>query len=149
MKFRRYKSFWNLWPPFLGLGIKIQNIAKDFKQIDVVLKKRPWNVNFLGSQYGGGIFAMTDGIHMYMLVHHLPTNFRVLDKSAEINYIKKGETKLKAHFEITDADIEHIKKIVNEKGECTWSVIVEIKDLSNIVIAAVRRDIFIKDRNRT
>jgi len=50
----------NLWPPFLGAGIRIQRIAPDMKAIDVEMKLRWWNANYVGTQFGGSLFAMTD-----------------------------------------------------------------------------------------
>jgi hypothetical protein len=33
----------NLWPPFLGAGIRVEHIAADMKSIDVLMKFRFWN----------------------------------------------------------------------------------------------------------
>src|SRR5712691_11295185 len=33
----------NLWPPFLGAGIRVKHIAPDMKAVDVEMKLRFWN----------------------------------------------------------------------------------------------------------
>lgn len=50
----------NLWPPFLGAGVTVENIAKDFRHAKVRLKHGMMNRNILGVHFGGSLFAMTD-----------------------------------------------------------------------------------------
>ena len=61
----------NLWPPFLGAGIRVKHIAPDMKAVDVEMKLRLWNANYVGTHFGGSLFAMTDAFYMLMLMHHL------------------------------------------------------------------------------
>src|SRR6266436_1108157 len=78
----------NLWPPFLGAGIRIQNIAPDMKAVDVEMKLRFWNANYVGTHFGGSLFAMTDAFYMLMLMHQLGDEYIVWDKAASIRYRK-------------------------------------------------------------
>lgn len=50
----------NLWPPFLLAGIHVTKVSRDFRDIDVELRMRPWNRNYVGTHFGGSLFAMTD-----------------------------------------------------------------------------------------
>jgi Domain of unknown function (DUF4442) len=52
--------FINLWPPFLGMGIRVTRMQPDRKAIDVEMKLRFWNRNFVGTHFGGSLYAMTD-----------------------------------------------------------------------------------------
>src|SRR5258708_26936269 len=54
----------NLWPPFLGAGIRVKRIAPDMKAIDVEMKLRFWNANYVGTHFGGSLFAMTDVVRI-------------------------------------------------------------------------------------
>lgn len=144
MKLRNLSFLWNFWPPFLGLGISIKNISEDYKKVTVVLKKRPWNVNYFGTQYGGGIFSMTDGVHMLMLVKNLPRKYRIWDKSANITYLKRGHTHLTAEFSITDDDLKFIETELTDKSAIDWMANVDIKDTSGQIIAQVTRILSIK-----
>lgn len=146
MKLRNFTFLWNLWPPFLGLGISIKKISEDFKRVTVVLKKRPWNSNYFGTQYGGGIFSLTDGVHMLMLIKNLPKNYRIWDKSASIEYLKRGLTNLTAEFTITDKDIASIQQTVSEKSEMDWVAKIDIYDKAGQIIARVTRTLSIKNK---
>ena len=42
----------NLWPPFLGAGIRVKHIAANMKSIDVEMRLRCWNANYVGTHFG-------------------------------------------------------------------------------------------------
>lgn len=146
MKLRNFVFVWNLWPPFLGLGIRIKDVSKDFRKVTVVLKKRPWNANYYGTQYGGGIFAMTDGIHILMLIQNLPKKYKIWDKSATINYIRRGTTHLIAEFKITEQDLMSIQQTLSTQSSMEWVATVDIFDAHGEIIAKVSRTISIKHK---
>ena len=47
----------NFWPPFLGAGIRVKHIAPDMKAVDVEMKLRWWNANYVGTHFGGSLFC--------------------------------------------------------------------------------------------
>ena len=83
----------NLWPPFLGAGIRVTHVAPDMKAIDVEMKLRWWNANYVGTHFGGSLFAMTDAFYMLMLMANLGRGYIVWDKAATIRYRKPGKTR--------------------------------------------------------
>ncbi|HQU90597.1 MAG TPA: DUF4442 domain-containing protein, partial [Denitromonas sp.] len=72
----------NLWPPFLGAGIRVQHIAADFSEITVALKMGLLNRNYVGTHFGGSLFSMTDPFFMLMMMHRLGKGYIVWDRSA-------------------------------------------------------------------
>jgi hypothetical protein len=54
----------NLWPPFRGAGIRVREIAPDFRSATVELRMRLFNRNYVGTHFGGSLFAMTDPFFM-------------------------------------------------------------------------------------
>lgn len=57
---KHYPRIWNWWPPFLFTGIVIEKFSPDFRYVRIRLKLRFWNANYVGTQYGGSLFSMTD-----------------------------------------------------------------------------------------
>jgi hypothetical protein len=49
MNARLFRFGINLWPPFLFTGIHVTRITPDYRQIDVALRLRPWNRNYVGT----------------------------------------------------------------------------------------------------
>lgn len=137
---------WNLWPPFFFSGIKIVKRAKDFRHFTVKLKLRFWNANYVGTQYGGSIFSMTDPFYMIMLMHNLGKDFVVWDKSATIRYIKPGKSDLWAEFNLTEKDLDEIRHTIENQGYMHWIRLIEIKDNHQEIVAEVEKVISIKPK---
>src|ERR1700735_3107550 len=112
-KSRALRRWINFWPPFLGMSIRIQHIAADMKAVDVEMKLRFWNANYVGTQFGGSLFAMTDPFYMLMVMANLGRNYIVWDKAASIRYRKPGRGVVRAEFRLTDAQLDDIREKLN------------------------------------
>jgi len=60
----------NLRPPYLGAGVRVTKIAPDIRSIDVEMKLRFWNRNYVGTHFGGSLFSMTDPFLMLILLEN-------------------------------------------------------------------------------
>src|SRR5271157_3379702 len=79
----------NIWPPFLGAGIRVR--WRSNRHVDVELKLRAWNRNYVGTHYGGSLYSMTDPFYMLMLMENLGRDYIVWDKAASIRFRKPGK----------------------------------------------------------
>jgi len=61
----------NVWGPFRGAGIAVTALTEDWSHARVILKQRLLNRNYVGTHFGGSLFAMTDPFCMLMLMHRL------------------------------------------------------------------------------
>src|ERR1700692_697368 len=95
----------NLWPPFLGAGIRIKHIAPDMKSVDLEMKLRFWNANYVGTHFGGSLFAITDAFYMLMLMANLGEAYIVWDKAATIRYRRPGKGTVRAEFRLSESQI--------------------------------------------
>ena len=134
----------NLWPPFLGMGIRIRRIAPDMKAVDVEMKLRFWNANYVGTHFGGSLFAMTDPFYMLMLMANLGRDHIVWDKAATIRYKKPGRGTVRAEFRLSDSQIDDIREKLKTlpKYEPVFSV--DVKDGTGVVIAEVEKVLYIR-----
>ncbi len=57
---RLLRHLFNVWPPFLLSGIHVTRLSNDWRHVEVELRLRPWNRNYVGTHFGGSLFAMTD-----------------------------------------------------------------------------------------
>ena len=137
MKPKMLKFGINLWPPFLGAGIRVKHIAPDYREIVVSLKLRWYNRNYVGTHFGGSLAAMTDPFYMLMLIHILGKEYIVWDKTSTIDFIAPGRGTVTARFTLDDDQIAEIERetangdpyypefsvdIVNESGEAIAKV---------------------------
>jgi acyl-coenzyme A thioesterase PaaI-like protein len=136
----------NVWPPFLGMGIRIHRIAPDMKSIDVEMKLRFWNANYVGTHFGGSLFAMTDAFYMLMLMANLGGDYIVWDKAATIRYRKPGRGTVRAEFRLSDSQIDDIREKLKTlpKYEPVFSV--EVKDDTGVVIAEVVKVLHVRKK---
>lgn len=134
----------NFWPPFFGAGIRVKRIAPDMRAVDVEMKLRFWNANYVGTQFGGSLYSMTDPFHMLMLLENLGRDYIVWDKAACIRFRRPGKGKVKAEFRITEAQLEDIRQQLNVQQKIEPRFVVQVKDESGAVIAEVEKVIYIR-----
>jgi hypothetical protein len=135
---------WNLWPPFLGAGIRIERVAPDFREIDVALRLRPWNKNLVGTHFGGSLFAMTDPFFMAMLIENLGREYVVWDKAATIHYRRPGRGVVRTRFALTEAVIDAVRAEVEANGRSEPRFTAQIVDADGVVVAEVEKVLSVK-----
>lgn len=149
MNFRQKLLFriMNYWPPFWGAGIHIDHISKDFLEVDVSLKLKFWNKNYVGTQYGGSLYSMTDPFYMLMLINLLGRGYIVWDKSATIRFKRPGVGKVYAQFRLTSGQLDAFKVELMTKNKIEPVLTVYIKDDRGEVIAVVDKVLYIKKKH--
>ena len=141
-------KFINLWPPFWAAGISVKNVGDDYRSLDVQMKMRFWNKNYVGSHYGGSIYSMTDPFYMLMLIQNLGKDYIVWDKAANIRFLKPGYGKLTAHFNLTAEKIAEIKKAADENYKTEPTFLVQVKDEKGTVVAEVDKVLYVRRKDR-
>lgn len=135
----------NIWPPFAAAGIHVQWGA-DMKSVDVTMKLRLWNRNFVGTHYGGSLYSMCDPFYMLMLIRQLGPEYVVWDKAASIRFRRPGKGTVRAHFEITDAQLDDIREKLNSEPKLEPTFRVEVQDESGQVVAEVEKLLHIRKK---
>ena len=136
----------NLWPPFLGMGIRVKRIAPDMKAVDVEMKLRWWNANYVGTHFGGSLFAMTDAFYMLMVMHHLGGDYIVWDKAATIRYRKPGRGTVRAAFRLSDSQVDDIREKLKTLPKYEPRFLIEVKDEAGVVIAEVEKLLHVRKK---
>lgn len=136
----------NIYGPYLGAGIKVNHISKDWRHTKVTMKLKWFNRNFVGVHFGGSLYSMADPHYMLMLMQILGKEYLVWDKSARIEFIKPGKGKVSAEFTITDEDLETIRQNTanGEKYFHTFHLDVVDSDLESV--ARVEKVLYIKKK---
>jgi uncharacterized protein DUF4442 len=137
----------NFWPPFLGMGIRIRYIAPDMKAVDVEMKLRWWNANYVGTHFGGSLYAMTDPFYMLMLMANLGPDYIVWDKAATVRYRKPGRGTVRAEFRLTDGQLDDIRDKLKTLPKYEPVFNVPVKDEQGTVIAEVEKLIHVRRKD--
>jgi len=137
---RRVLRIWvNLWGPYLLSGISVRRIAPDLRTVEVQMKLRPWNRNYVGTHFGGSLFAMADPWFMVMLIELLGPDYVVWDKRGAIRFRKPGRGTVRAVFEIPAERVEEIRREVDAAGRVEPLFTVQITDARGEVVAEVEK----------
>ena len=136
----------NIWPPFLFSGISILEISRDFRYARVRLKKKMLTSNYVGTLFGGSLFAMTDPFYMVMVLKNLGKEYIVWDKRSEIEYVSPGKSTVYAEFHLSDEELNEIKREVASSGKYLKWFEVDIKSADGTVVAIVKKQIYVRKK---
>lgn len=142
----RYPKLINLYRPFRGAGIRVKEVNFDRTRYVVELRLNRRNRNLFGTQFGGSLYAMTDPFYVFILLFNLGKGYIVWDKSAAINFIKSGVSKVTAVLEILPKRILKIKSEVDEIGKKTYHFETIILGENDIVVAKISKEIYIRKK---
>lgn len=134
----------NLWPPFLGAGIRVKRLQPGWREIDVEMKLRHWNANYVGTHFGGSLYSMTDPFFMLMLIENLGPDYIVWDKSASIRFRRPGTGLVSAQFRLSEGQIQEIREALATEEKIDRIFAVEVKDKAGTVIAEVQKQVQVR-----
>ncbi len=134
----------NLWPPFLLAGIHVTKVSRDFRDIDVELRMRPWNRNYVGTHFGGSLFAMTDPFWMFSVLRNLGNRYFVWDKAAEIEFVKPGKGTVGTSFHLDEATLDELRARAADGGKVLHWFENDITDAKGEVVARVRKQVYVR-----
>lgn len=141
---RTLRHVLNLWPPFLFAGIHVAAIGDDFRSARVELRMRPWNRNYVGTHFGGSLFAMTDPFWMLMVLHALGDGYIVWDKAATIDFEKPGRGPVHAEFALDNAMLDELRAAAAGGDKVLRWFDAPVRDASGDVVAMVRKQLYVR-----
>ena len=145
---RNLDRLMNLYPPYLGAGIRISEMAEDMRYIRVEMPLRFYNRNYVGTHYGGSLYSMCDPFYMLMLLHNLGSDYIVWDRQASIEFKKPGRTTVSAQFDLTQRRIDEIRNAADEQGKTEPQFQIEIVDAEGDVVAIVDKVVYVRRKDR-
>ncbi len=134
----------NLYPPYLGAGIRVQHISPDMRSIRVAMKLTRWNRNYVGTQFGGCLYAMVDPFYMLLLIERLGRDYIVWDKAASIDFITPGKGPVYAEFHVDDALLDDIRQQTATGKKCLPRLQVDIRDGAGELVARVDKTLYVR-----
>ena len=139
----------NFWPPFLFSGVRVRHISEDWGEATAEMRLGRLNRNYVGTHFGGSLYAMTDPFFALLLMHRLGERYLVWDKAAHIDYIAPGRGTVRAHFVLPQARVDEIVAAAagGEKVLPVFDVnVVHTADES--LVARVRRTLYVRLKPR-
>lgn len=146
---RKLRFAMNIWPPFVGAGIGVRHIAPDFRSATVEMPLRWTNRNYVGTHFGGSLYAMVDPFLMVMLLHNLGAEYHVWDKSGSIDYLAPGRGRVWARLELAEKDLQQVRQMTEAGDKHLHLFSIDIKDDEGMVVARVEKVIYIRRKRKS
>src|ERR1700756_3794314 len=127
----------NYWPPYLGAGVKVKKVDLPGLSIDVEMNLHFWNKNYVGTQFGGSLYAMCDPFFMLIVMEALGRDYIVWDKSASIRFKQPGRGRVRAKFQVPPGQIQEIREKLKTEYKLEPQFQVQIMSEANEVVAEV------------
>lgn len=105
----------NLFPAYWCTGARITYLADDFREVRVRLPLNWRTRNYVGTIFGGSMYAAVDPVYMIMLIHNLGPEYEVWDKAASIRFREPGRDTLRARFVLDQEEIDDIRDVLGER----------------------------------
>jgi len=146
---RRLRWIFNLWPPFLFSGIRVEHIADDWSLARVRMDLRWYNRNYVRTHFGGSLFAMTDPFWMLLTMEAIGRDFVVWDKAGEIEFIKPGKGRVRAEFHLEPEIVLRLREqALLERRVLHWFE-TDVVDEQGDTVARVRKQLYIRRKQAT
>jgi acyl-coenzyme A thioesterase PaaI-like protein len=143
-KFEKLIRKINLYPPFLGMGIRVRSFSADHTRFEVELRSKWYNRNLFGTHFGGCLYTMTDPFFVFIITMNLGKNYIVWDKSAAIDFLRPAKGTILGVFEIDKARLEQIRAEVDALGKNTYHFEADLTDEAGQVVARVRKEVYVR-----
>jgi acyl-coenzyme A thioesterase PaaI-like protein len=144
---RLYWHIFNVWPAIVGAGGRVTRVSEDWTEIDVRLPLSWRTRNYVGTIFGGSIYAATDPYVMLMLMKQLGDSYVVWDKGARIAFKRPGSETLFAHFRLPAETTAELKARVDESDKIEWVYSLDLKDSAGRVCATIDKRLYIARRD--
>jgi acyl-coenzyme A thioesterase PaaI-like protein len=148
-KQKKLQRLLRFYPPFLGAGIRVKRISDDLRTIEVEMALRFYNRNYVGTHFGGSLYAMCDPFFMLILINDLGPDYIVWDKAATIRFKKPGKGLVKAIFHVSEERLNEIRAQVHAQGKVEPQFHVQVTDSEDNVIAEVDKLLYVRKKEWT
>lgn len=134
----------NFYPPWVGAGIRVVEVADDVSCVVTQMRLSARNRNMFGTHFGGNLYSMCDPIFALMLHLKLGHDYLVWDKAANIQFLRPGKGVVRATFELSDAEAQRVAELADrsEKVEPTYQV--RVLDAGGSEVANVEKLLYVR-----
>ena len=134
----------NWFPAYRRTGGRLVYLAEDWREVRVKLPFKWTTRNYVGTMFGGSLFAATDGLYMVMLIKLLGPSYIIWDKVVNIRYKKPCRTTVYATFAIEERETATIVELLSAEPKVDRQYQVEWTDREGTVYATIETTIHIR-----
>ena len=141
-----FRILFNLSPMYKRSCGKIIFASEDLHVVKIKIPLSYKNKNYVGSIFGGSLFAATDPIYMIQLMQILGKDYVVWDKKTDIKFRRPAYQHAFATFEFTTAEIEEIIQKVQSENEIDYTKKLYITDNNGTIFTDLDKTLYISSK---
>ena len=141
---RTVRRLLDWYPPLRFAGVRVLSISDDWRDARVVLRRHWYNRNYVGTHFGGSLFAMTDPFWMLLTLQALGRDYIVWDKAGSIDFVKPGRGTVHARFDLDDATLDAIRAATAGGEKHLRWFDTAVVDEDGEVVAHVRKQLYVR-----
>ena len=143
-----FRHVLNFYPPFRGTGAWVTFIADDWSEMRIRIPLSWRTRNYVGTIFGGSLYAGLDPHFMFMLMHRLGPEYLVWDKASEIEFVKPGRGTVHAEFNVEDSALDEIRAATAGGEKYLRWFPVDVIDAQGEVVARIRKQLYVRLKPR-
>ena len=143
-KFKELIRKVNIYPPYLGMGVRVKSVSDDQTRFEVVLRQRWYNRNLFGTHFGGSLYSMCDPFYVFIAILNLGKDYVVWDKSACIRFLKPASGTITGVFEIDRETLDKMKAEVDELGKNTYHFETDLLNEAGEAVAHITKELYVR-----
>ena len=139
------RIIFNYFPAFWSTGAKVTYLAADYKEIHLKLPLSWRTRNYVGTIFGGSMFASTDVLYFLLVVKNLGEGYIVWDKASCIRFKKPGKGTLYTKAVLSDEEIELMKTELLNTDKIDRVYFLDLIDETGDICASIEKTIHIQN----
>ena len=145
-KTRFFRWFMNWHPAYRGTGAKVRYMSADYREVRIDLPLNRRTRNYVGTIFGGSLYAAADPVYMLQLIQILGPDYVVWDKAASVRFLRPGTKRLQGIFRIEEETLAEIYRRIPEEKEMDIELVLDWKDEEGKSYARVYKTLYIADK---
>ena len=145
-KTRLLRWRFNVFPAYRRTGARLTYLSDDWHEIHIALPLNWKTRNYVGTLFGGSIYAAVDPIYMVMFIRLLGRGYIIWDKSAHITFKRPGRSTLFAKFKIKPEELETIRTRLESERSLDRTYRVEVVDEAGKTCAVVEKVLYFRKK---
>ena len=130
---------------FFGTGGRLRYLAADWREARLSLGLNPLTRNYVGTIFGGSMFAASDPFLVLMLHHALGPGYVVWDKAARIRFRRPGRSRLAMTLRLDGELLREVRATVAAEHRWTRWLPLRWTDDAGEVVCELERELYVAD----
>ncbi len=131
-------------PSTANTGAEVTYISEALDHVSLKIPLNEKTKNMMGIVYGGIMYSATDFVYLTMLWYRLGLDYMLIDKCANVQYLRPGLGDLTVDFYLPEETVQSIIAELETQKSTLREFIIDIKDDKQKTVCKITKSIYIR-----